>query len=103
MSKIMQQKYIKYCDIVKHLNIQHGDVILLSSNMVKTILYAKKYEKEFSYNKFLDSFIEAVGSDGTLLIPSYNWDFCKGIAFDYKNTISKTGILADEAVKRSDF
>ena len=103
MSKIMQQKYIKYCDIVKHLNIQHGDVILLSSNMVKTILYAKKYEKEFSYNKFLDSFIEAVGSDGTLLIPSYNWDFCKGIPFDYYNTQSKTGVLANEAMKRSDF
>lgn len=99
----MQQKYIKYCDIVKHLNIQHGDVILLSSNMVKTILYAKKYEKEFSYNKFLDSFIEAVGSDGTLLIPSYNWDFCKGIPFDYYNTQSKTGVLANEAMKRSDF
>lgn len=103
MDKIIQKNYIKYCDIAKHLNIQHGDIILLSSNMVKTILYAKKYEKEFSYNKFLDSFIEAVGDTGTLLLPSYNWDFCKGISFDYYNTQSKTGILANEAMKRSDF
>lgn len=99
----MMKNYIKYCDISKHLNIQAGDIVLLSSNMMKTIFYAKKYEKEFSYNKFLDSFIEVIGNNGTLLIPSYNWDFCKGIAFDYCNTHSKTGILADEAMNRSDF
>ena len=103
MDKVMNNNYIKYTDIVKHINICSDDIILLSSNLMKTIFYAKKYEKEFNYNKFIDSFLEVIGTNGTLLIPSYNWDFCKGIAFDYKNTISKTGILADEAVKRSDF
>ena len=99
----MLENYTKYCDIAKSLNIKNGDIVLLSSNLMKTIYCAKKYEKEFDYNKFIDSFLEVIGTNGTLLIPSYNWDFCKGIAFDYKNTISKTGILADEAMKRADF
>ncbi len=103
MNKNTDINYIKYYNIVDYLNINKGDVVLLSSNLIKTILYAKKYEKEFDYNKFINSFISAVGSNGTLLIPSYNWDFCSGKLFDYNNTKSKTGILADEAMKRDDF
>lgn len=103
MNKYTNINYIKYCNIVDYLNINKGDIILLSSNLIKTILYAKKYEKEFDYNKFIDSFINAVGNSGTILIPSYNWDFCSGKSFDYNSTKSKTGILANEAIKRTDF
>ncbi len=99
----MLEHYIKYCDIAKYLNIKNGDIILLSSNLMKTIYSAKKYEKEFDYNKFIDSFIDVIGSEGTLLLPSYNWDFCSGLPFDYCKTLSKTGVLANEAMKRADF
>ena len=62
----MNNNYIKYTDIVKHINICSDDIILLSSNLMKTIFYAKKYEKEFNYNKFIDSFLEVIGTNGTL-------------------------------------
>lgn len=73
----MDTPYIKYEDIAKHLDIKKGDIILLSSNLVKIIFLAKKYEKEFSYIKFIKSFTDIIGGNGTLLIPSYNWDICK--------------------------
>lgn len=73
----MNTPYIKYEDIAKHLDIKKGDIILLSSNLVKIIFLAKKYEKEFSYIKFIKSFTDIIGGNGTLLIPSYNWDICK--------------------------
>ena len=38
-----------------------------------------------------------------MLFPTYNWDFCKGITFDYMNTPSKTGSLGSIALSREDF
>ena len=47
--------------------------------------------------------IEKVGKSGTLMFPTYNWDFCKGIEFDYKKTMSFCGALSNTALKRKDF
>ena len=54
-------------------------------------------------NILLDNFQEAIGEEGTLLIPTYNWGFCQGKAFDYKKTPSKTGAIGNAALRRKDF
>lgn len=95
--------YISYKKIPQILNIQKGDVVLLTSRLTEIMYVAKKNKDPFSLDELIDSFIEAIGPDGTLLIPTYNWDFCKGIAFDWKSTPSKTGILGQHALQRDDF
>ena len=50
----------------------------------------------------LDSFILCVGEKGTLLFPTYNFEFTKGKTFDIRNSKSETGILTETARLHSD-
>lgn len=94
---------IPYYDIAKHLEIKRDSIILLSSNISKIVYNAAKNNEKFDADIFIDSFIDQIGNNGTLLITAYNWDFCSGIPFNYHTTQSKTGILGNYALKRKDF
>ncbi|MBO5207818.1 MAG: AAC(3) family N-acetyltransferase [Lachnospiraceae bacterium] len=95
--------YTKLAEIVKQLNIKHGDTVLISSDMKKLLFQSLSHGDETDLNVFLESLMEVVGKEGTILIPTYNWDFCKGVTFDYEKTPCKTGSLGKAALKRKDF
>jgi len=75
--------------------ISEGDTVLIHSSLIRTIRYFLKQRKKISPQIVLDSFLEAVGSSGTLLLPLYNFDFTKGKAFDIRNTPSHMGALTE--------
>lgn len=86
--------------------VYKGDIILFHSDLKRTSWVLKDFfdgdlQKAVQY--FLDVLVEAVGAEGTLLIPCFNWDFCKGLPFDYKNIKSQVGILSNFALKDSRF
>ena len=89
--------------ILNELNIISGDKILVSSSIMNLLILLKKYNEKFDPNKIIDALIEKVSSDGTLMFPTFNWDFCEGKGFDYNSTPSKTGSLGNLALKRKDF
>lgn len=95
--------YISYSEIINHLPIQEGDTLLLSSDVSNLYREAYNNGEKLDLNRFIDSIITKIGSEGTLLIPTYNWDFCKGITYDYIKTPCKTGAIGSAAIKRSDF
>lgn len=96
-------EYIPLKDIIKQLPIETDDNLFITSD-VKQLLYSCiEHKDETDLNVLIDSMIEAVGSEGTIVIPTFNWDFCKGKAFDYYKTPCKTGSLGKFALKREDF
>lgn len=97
-------EYIKWADLVNHIErINHGDIIYLVSDVTNLALRALQEKDRFDGNVLLDQLIDRIGPEGTLLIPTFNWDFCKGKGFDYRKTISQTGALGNTALKRNDF
>lgn len=98
-----QQDYIPYREIARSLNIRNGDVILLTSDILKLAMKAKKEEKEFISDSFINSFFEELGVEGTLLIPAYNFDLEDGDAFDIRKTKPMTGSLAVAALNIKGF
>ena len=86
-------------DNVRDLGIKEGDILLVASDVSK-LIYSWN---DFDANKFIDSLINKIGANGTLLFPTFNWDFCHGKVFDYKNTKSETGYLSNVALNRKDF
>jgi aminoglycoside 3-N-acetyltransferase len=64
---------------------------------------ARKTEGEFSPGALIDSFLDALGADGTLIIPSFNFNLKNGDHFSPSQTMPLTGALASEALKRKDF
>ena len=75
--------------------LKSGDTLLLHSNVKRTLFLMKSCGYKPSPNTILESFLNVLGDNGTLLLPTFNFDFTKGIEFDIKKTKSKMGILTE--------
>jgi aminoglycoside 3-N-acetyltransferase len=99
----MTEKNMDLENIFSKININSGDKILVSSDIVTLLVKLKKQNKNFDANLIIDLLINKVGPNGTLMFPAFNWDFCTGKDFDYHKTPSRTGALSNVALKREDF
>jgi aminoglycoside 3-N-acetyltransferase len=63
----------------------------------------KKDNKAFNFDLLIDKLIDKLGKNGTLIIQTFNWDFCKLKDYDILNSKSETGSLGSIALKRDDF
>ena len=50
----------------------------------------------------LEALIGAVGREGTVVMPVFNWDYCSGAVFDPQETPSQVGVLTEAFRKRGD-
>lgn len=96
-----------YDDIIENAAICLGDILFISSDTRILTLQEFRKNPKLDFEKYLNGFIDAlikqVGPNGTILFPTYNWDFCNGIPFDSVTTPSKTGSLGTIALHRDDF
>lgn len=96
-----------YDEILDKADIVSGESIFISSDIRALILKEFRKKPKINFEEYLDGFIDAllerIGNEGTLLFPTYNWDYCNGVPFDYHNTSCKTGSLGTIALKRDDF
>lgn len=99
----MNSVYIELKDYAKYMDVQKGDIIFLSSDSRRMLCDAMRNQADSDLNLFLDGLIKKVGKEGTIILPTYNWEFCEGKGFDYNKTKSKTGILSVIALERKDF
>ena len=90
-------------DLIKAFELKKDDFILLTGNFSSYLLRQKKLDKNYSPNAFIDEIIGILGTNGTLALQTFSWDFCQGLTYDIKNTKSKTGALGNAALKRADF
>lgn len=90
-------------NIFNGLNINDGDKVLVSSDILRLLMKLDKGGEKLNPDFIIDMLIEKVGKHGTLMFPTFNWDFCKGVEFNYKKTMSLCGALANTALKRKDF
>ena len=89
--------------IAEAIPLERGDRTLIASDITRMCLEIDHDDVRMALNRLIDLLKMKVGEDGTLLFPTYNWGFCKGLPFDYKKTRSKTGSLSQLALRRRDF
>lgn len=94
---------MSYLNYFKELNLDKYDVIVIYSDIMKLIYIESVNGKKFDGKGFLSSIKDSIKDYQTLIMPTFNWSFCHGVAFDYKNTPSATGALSNLALKDSDF
>lgn len=95
--------YVPYRQIAERLGLKKGSVVNVSSDVLRLALEARAHGETFDANQFIEGLQEAVGPDGTILFPTFTWDFCKGIPFDRRKAPSLMGALTNAALRRSDF
>lgn len=95
--------YYDFSNWAEKTEIKKGDIVLLSSDMRKIMWRAFNDKKTIDVNGLIDSYIEAIGHEGTLLIPTFYWGFFEGKPFDYRYSSCDTGVVGTTALKRDDF
>ena len=92
-----------YDEIVKSMDIKEGENIFIASDILRIGLQFYKSKEKFSLDSLIEKIQKKITLSGTVVFPTYNWDFCKGITFDYNKTKSRTGALTQRALERKDF
>ena len=74
-----------------------GETLLLHSSLRRTTRAVVRAGGQVSdaAEIVLDSFLEALGPDGTLLLPLFNFDFTTGVPFDIRTSPSHMGALTE--------
>lgn len=80
--------------------VQSGDMLLVHSSIKRTLINARREGVALSPDDILDSFVECLGSSGTLILPLFNFDFPRSKEFDIRSTPSQMGALTEIARKR---
>jgi aminoglycoside 3-N-acetyltransferase len=88
---------------IDKLRIKKNDTLLITGNTIKLLRKIKKDNKKFDFSIFIDKLKEKLGKNGTLIIQTFNWDFCQNKTYDIINSKSQTGAIGNVALKRSDF
>lgn len=83
--------------------IKRGDCIYVVSDMLELSKVYREQGSKLSPDEIIDTLQKMVGEEGTLLFPTFNWDFCRGVAYDSCKTPVRTGALPKAALRRSDF
>ena len=75
--------------------LQKGDKVLLHSNL--KCLFKSLLNKKIIFNvgDIADSILEFLGPKGTLVLPTFNFDFCNGKPFSFLDTQSQMGIFSE--------
>ena len=96
----MRLRKIDFFNILTKLNIKRGDTVLVNSNILKIIIKSKA---KINALELIDVLKKKVTKKGTLIFPTYSWDFCKYNRFDYLNTKSICGSLSNCSLIDKDF
>lgn len=89
---------------IEALGIVAGDLVYLSTDISKLLFETRKImSPETLITEYIDRIISIIGHEGTLLIPSFNWDFCKGITFNRHEVSSRTGHIPNIMSKHEGF
>ena len=77
-----------------------GDTFLLHSNLKRLFFEFRKKKIEISVDLIIDSFLNVVGKNGTIIVPFFNFDFTKNNFFSIQSTPSQMGILTEQFRKK---
>ena len=98
------QDFVEYTEWLENQHwIKEGDCVYVVSDILDLAKAYLKRGQKLDLDKLTECLQKLVGETGTLLLPTFNWDFCKGVDFDYYKTPGRTGALPKAALKRKDF
>jgi len=96
-------------DLIKAIRaagVRAGDVVFSHVGMGMLGFPGEGSTEESAFNVIYNAFMEVLGPEGTLLIPTYSYSFCKGESFRPSTTPSDVGPFSErfrklDSVKRS--
>lgn len=92
-----------YEEYLNGVGIEKGDILDVASDMLSMRLYCMNKGLDFEEDHLLETLQEMVGTEGTIMVRTFTWDYCKGKSFHYNTSKSRVGTLGDVARKKDGF
>ena len=84
-----------------NVGVQKGDVIMVHSD-IKSFGRLATSDRDFLLQKIVDAIKESVGNDGTIVMPTFTYNFFKNMPYDITNSKSVVGVLTEYFRKQPD-
>lgn len=83
-----------FINVLKKLEIHEGEVLFIHSD-IATFGKLATLDKTFLLDSLIEAFQAAVGPTGTLIMPTFTYDFCENRVYDVKKSRSTVGVLTE--------
>lgn len=97
MTELKQHAVEELASQWRACGIVSGDVLLVHSNIKRLLISHRRRYPDWTVGDVLQSLLLAVGKQGTLVFPLFNFEFTKGAHFDVRSTPSQMGSLTETA------
>lgn len=87
---------------LKKVGLKKGDIVLVHSDISTFGKLGDVKNKDEFLQGLLNAFLNVIGSNGILIVPTYTYSFCKNKIFDIKNSKSTVGIFTEFVRKHED-
>ena len=82
---------------LKEAGVEQGDIILVHSDSSAVREFTGLMWGD-ALRLLKESFLRVLGENGTLIVPTFNWDFCKGKPYSHEKTRSQVGMFTNNVL-----
>ena len=97
MNKKLPRNRKDLISIYESSEIESKGVILLHSNTIRWFVSLSRGGESDPYGAIIDTLLDYMSKEGTVLFPLFNYIFCTNGYFDYQKTPSSMGALTERA------
>lgn len=90
-------------DWPRRIGVPPGGRVLLMMDVTRLAWLFRKAGDRFDPKEFIDLFLRALGPEGTLVIPTFNYDLRNGERYDVLRTPTISGALGESALAHPAF
>ena len=87
---------------LRTVGVEQGDLVLMHSDASAVIKMLGSGDWGRALELLGTACLDAVGPDGTVVVPTFNWAFCKGQPYDARRTPSVLGLFSNYLRTRPD-
>lgn len=107
----MKNYFSEFKNLLNEQGIRRGSIVYIASDISALLIDArrklqlKSKQEQYDYmDTLIDTMQELISPEGTIIMPVYSWDFCRGKTFDYYHTQGEVGVLNNYVLNnRKDF
>lgn len=99
----MLMSYPSLEDIFDFLAFEPGETVYVASDVGLFSIEYGRYHDDFTPSRVIELLQQRLTPDGTIIIPTFSWDFCHGLGFDYYKTQPRVGYLGKVALRTEGF
>jgi aminoglycoside 3-N-acetyltransferase len=93
----------EYADAFRRAGLVEGDLVLIHSGLQASLRRDSRLRGLNVAGIFFDALRQAVGDEGTLVFPTFNFDFSNGLPYDIRRSSSQMGSLSEYARLQGEF